>query len=266
MKSLHSRNWIILLVTLAVIVLLIFFNSRGVLGGAKNIFFKISSPFLTFCQNIANGISDFCQSFIKNKDLKKENEKLRAENLELLSGLEKLKELERENEILKEQFGLQDQKSQVLALVRGFDETKTSILINQGGDKGILKDLPVVARGNIIIGKILEVYPDFSKVLLINSEDCQVAATTQDGRVKGILKGMGFKENLNFGMVAREEEMKIGDKIISSGLDNIFPKGFLIGEISEVKKNDLGAFQEAIVRPYIDFDDLEEVFIIKIKD
>lgn len=250
----------------AVIILLIFLNNEGFLGRAKNIFFKISSPFSTFFYGASDKISDFGQSFIKNKSLKRENEELRAKNLEILSGLVKLNEIERENEILKEQFGFSEKQTQIFSQIRGFDDKKTSILIDRGENNGISKNLPVVAKGNIIIGKITEVYPDFAKVLLINSLESEVAVMAQENRVKGILRGGTSGDYLNLEMVSKEEEIKIGDKIIASGLDNVFPEGFLIGEIVEIKKDDLGIFQEARVRPYVDFGDLEEVFILKIKN
>jgi len=263
MKILFTKNWLILAGVAVVVLLLVFLNSQGFLGGAKNIFFKISSPLLSFFQNTSNKISDFSQSFLRTKDLKKENEILKIENLENLSQIVKLKEVERENKILREQFaGLINEETQIFARVRGFSQERTSIVINQGREQGILKDLPAVAAGNTVVGRVFEVEPDFSKVLLINSFQSQVAAMTSETRVKGILRGKGAQDYPILEMVSKEKEIKVGDKIITSGFDNIFPKGFLIGEITEVKKDDLEIFQEAKVRPRVDFDDLEEVFII----
>ncbi len=261
MINLFRKNWPILLVV-AVIILLVFLNSKGFLIETKNVFFKISSPFLTFFHSASDKISDFGQSFIKNKSLKRENEELRAKNLEILSGLVKLNEIERENEILKEQFGFSEKQTQIFSRIRGFDERKTSILIDRGENDGMSKNLAVVAMGNVIIGKIIEVYPDFAKVLLINSPKSEVAVMAGENRAKGILRGGMSGDYLNLEMVSKEEEIKIGDKIITSGFDNIFPEGFLIGEIVEVEKNDLGIFQEARVRPYVDFNELEEVFAL----
>ena len=145
------------------VLLLVFLNSQGFLGGAKNIFFKISSPLLSFFQNTSNKISDFSQSFLRTKDLKKENEILKIENLENLSQIVKLKEVERENKILREQFaGLINEETQIFARVRGFSQERTSIVINQGREQGILKDLPAVAAGNTVVGRVFEVEPDFS--------------------------------------------------------------------------------------------------------
>lgn len=261
MKGSYFKNWPILLVA-AVIILLVFLNNEGFLGRTKNIFFKISSPFSTFFYGASDKISDFGQSFIRNKSLKNENEELRAKNLELLSRLVKLNEIERENEILKEQFGFSEKQTQIFSRIRGFGDKKTSILIDRGENDGISKNLPVVARGNIIIGKIIEVYPDFAKVLLINSPESEVAVMAGENRAKGILRGGTSGDYLNLEMISKEEEIKIGDKIITSGFDNVFPEGLLIGEIVEIKKDDLGIFQEAKVRSYVDFGDLEEVFII----
>ncbi len=262
MKGLYSKNLLILLAIVAVIALLIFFNNWGLLSGVKNIFFKISSPFLNFFQSIAKKISDFCQSFPKVKNLKKENEILVSQNRELLAELSKLKEAERENEILREQFKFSEENSQIFAQVRGFGEDRTSILINQGENTGISNNAPALAKENIIIGKIIEVYPDFSKALLISDFQSEVTAMTQEGRAKGVLRGRGAQNYPVLEMISKDEEIKAGDKIIASGLDNIFPKGLLIGEVLETKKSDVEVFQEAKVKPYVDFNDLEEVFVI----
>ncbi len=263
MKGLYLKNLFIVLAIVAVISLLVFFNGKGFLGGAKNIFLKISSPFLGFFQNMANRISDFSQSFLKTKDLKQENEALKKENLEFRFQVSKLKETERENEILKKQFEVfPADKKQIFAEVRGFNQERTAILLNKGSGQGISKDLPVVGLGNVLLGKIIEVYPDFSKALLISDFQSEVTAMTQEGRAKGILMGKGAQNYPVLEMISKDEEIKAGDKIIASGLDNIFPAELLIGEVLETKKSDVEVFQEAKVKPYVDFDDIEEVFVI----
>lgn len=262
MKNFHTKNWFIFLIIVAVIVLLIFFNGKGLLSGIKNIFFKAASPFLNFFQHVAGAISNFCQSFLETKDLKRENATLKEENSRLLSEIAKINELERENKILREKFQSSGSEIQILAQVRGFDGPRTSILINQGQNQGILNSLSVISASNMIVGRTSEAYFNFSKILLINSPLSEVAAMTQDERAKGILRGKGAGNSLSLEMVSKEEEIKVGDKIIASGLDNIFSKGFLIGEVVEIVKNDLEIFQKAKIKPYVDFDDLEEVFIL----
>ncbi len=78
----------------------------------------------------------------------------------------------------------------------------------------------------------------------------------------GIIKGNAFNQCF-FKYVLRKHEIKKGDIIISSGLDGVFPKGFRIGEVSNIsQKNSDVIFQEITVTPYVDFEKLEEVFVV----
>lgn len=262
MKTIYIKNWFIFLMAVALVLLLIFLNSVGMLGWIKGVFLNVSSWFLHLFDNIADGIYDFWQSFLKAKNLKKENEKLKEETFGFLSQESKIKELEKENKFLKEKLSLFDSQNQIFAQVRGIVDNGTSILINQGQDQNAVLNSPVVSKENIILGKISESYQKISKVILLTNSQSQIAVMTQESLARGILYGDGEKKQPILKMVSREEEIKVGDKIVTSGFDNIFPKGFLIGEISELKKDDLGIFQEAKVKPYIDFGNLEEVFVV----
>lgn len=248
----------------ALVLLLVFLNSKGVFILIKNVFFNTSSWFLHFFDKVADGISDFWKSFLNTKNLKKENESLRSKEAASISQTSKIQELERENKLLKEKLGLFDYQNQILAQVRGVGDDMTSIIISQGKKSGAVVNSPVVSKENIAIGRIIDSYPGYSKVVLLTNfgSSNQTAVMTQDTRARGILYGDGARNNLVLKMVSREEEIKIGDKIITSGFDNIFPKDLLVGEIVELKKDDLGIFQEAKVRPYADFGGLEEVFVI----
>jgi len=265
MKTVYIKNWFIFLMAVALVLLLVFLNSKGVFLWIKNIFFGLFSWFMHFLNQLADGIFDFWQSFIYTKNLKKENEKLKNVEAAILSQISRIKEMERENKLLKEKLEFFDTQNQILAQVRGFGDDMTSIIINQGKNKGALVNSPVVSKENIVVGKIVEAFPGFSKATLLNNPLSQVAVMTQEARARGILYGDGNKNYPVLKMVSREEEIRLGDKIITSGFDNIFPKGILIGEVFELKKDDLGIFQEAKIKPAVDFGGLEEVFVITLQ-
>jgi len=134
-------------------------------------------------------------------------------------------------------------------------------MIDKGKTEGMRKGLPVVIPEGIA-GIITDVSNHHSKVLLIVDQNSAIDAISQGTRARGIIKGNAFNQCL-FKYVLRKHEIKKGDIIISSGLDGVFPKGFRIGEVSGIsQKNSDVIFQEIIVTPYVDFEKLEEVFVV----
>ena len=88
-----------------------------------------------------------------------------------------------------------------------------------------------------------------------------VDALVQQTRARGIVKG-GGPDYCVFDYVLRKHEISVGDTVVSSGLDGVFPKGLRVGRISEIVRLNAGIFQKVSVTPYVDFEILEEVFII----
>ena len=124
--------------------------------------------------------------------------------------------------------------------------------------------MPVVAFENILIGRTTEIFDDFSKVLLIVSVNSKIPALIQESRVEGLIEGI--EENILFmDLVLKDTEVKEGQIVITSGIDLVFPKGLLIGEILAVEFLENEMFQKITVKPATNIKELEKVFIIKSK-
>ena len=135
-----------------------------------------------------------------------------------------------------------------------------SIIIDKGKAGGIEKGLPVViAEG--IVGQVIEVSRKHSKVLLVKDQNSAVDALVQRTRARGVVKGEST-EKCQLKYVLRKHDIQVGDTVISSGLDGVFPKGLRIGQVSGVHRPNSGIFQTVAISPYVDFEKLEEVLII----
>jgi len=88
-----------------------------------------------------------------------------------------------------------------------------------------------------------------------------VDAIVQRTRARGIIKG-GLTGTCSFEYVLRKDEIGVGDVVISSGVDGVFPKGLRLGEVSEIVRRNAGTFQEVTITPFVDFEKIEEVFIV----
>ncbi len=208
-------------------------------------------------------ISNFSGTIFEIQNLKKENEKLSLKNQELLSENSQLKELKNENDILREALNLNLQKDFGLEIaeVISRDAFQDFILINMGEKSGLKKGMPVLAQGKVILGKISEVYDNFSKVMLISDKSSSFDAKIQDSDIYGVVKGEG-NYLVIFDLIPQDKEIKQGDLVITSSLGGIFPKGLLVGEIKEVKKSDVTPYQKADLQPFFYPSNLETVFII----
>jgi len=135
-----------------------------------------------------------------------------------------------------------------------------TIIIDKGKADGIEKGLPVVVPEGIA-GQIIDISYNCSKALLLIDQNSAVDVLVQRTRDRGLVKGQSDGRCLA-DYVLRKHDIKVGDTVISSGLDGVFPKGLRVGYVSEIVKRNSGIFQEVTVTPYIDFEKLEEVLVI----
>lgn len=135
-------------------------------------------------------------------------------------------------------------------------------LIDQGKAQGVKTGLPVLAPEGIV-GRVVEAYPQYSKVMLIVDRKSGADAMVQRSRVRGILQGQGGNRcSLDF--VPKSADVQVGDLVLASGLTGIYPKGLLFGKVTKADKKSPGVFQEIEVTPAVDLSALEEVLVIKV--
>jgi rod shape-determining protein MreC len=259
MKISSRKSKILIALLVILFVLSLNFYQKEV----KNLFYLISLPIQKFFWQTGDSTSDFFEAISKSKNLEKENEELKLKIQELLSENSSLKEAKKENEFLREalNLGLEKEFQLKIARVIGKDISQDSLMINKGSREGILKDMPVITKEKNLVGKIDEVYNDFSKILLISNKKSSFDAEVQERNVEGVIKGRGSGQ-LFFDLVPREKEIQTNDNVITSALGGIFPPGLLVGQIKEIKKSDIEPFQTAEINPAFDIKELKDLFII----
>ncbi len=244
----------------------------------KNFFYLISSPIQKTLWGAGDRVSDFFETVSEIKNFKKEvdehsfidalrcawaNEELRLKIEGLISENAKLRELKKENETLRIALGigLEKEFKLLLAEVIGKDISQDTILINRGLKDGISKSLSVINQQKVLVGKIGEVYSNYSKVILISNKESSFDAKISESDVQGVVRG---RENgkLFFDLVPKEKEIKEGDLVVTTALGGIFPSGLLVGEIGKVFRSDVEAFQQAEILPTFDIGELEILFVI----
>jgi len=138
------------------------------------------------------------------------------------------------------------------------DPASHTLVLNRGDRDHVHRNMGVITPDGIV-GKIVEVFPTTSQVLLINDKDSGVGALLVDTRAHGVIKGSGDPDpHLDY--IVNDEKVYGGEMIVTSGEDRIFPKGLLIGTIASAK--DGNPFQIIRVRPAAHLDRLEDVLIL----
>ena len=193
----------------------------------------------------------------ENQDLKRTIGDLREEN-------NRLKEALWAEERLKKLYALQSQYSSTSLVAQVFARDPTNwfktVLVNKGKKGGVSKDMAVVTSEGVV-GRVIEVSPSTAKVLLITDPNSALDVIVQRSRSQGIMEGK-VGEICLLKYVQKSEDVQIGDKVITSSLGGIFPKGLMAGTITQVERKRPGIFQYIEVTPSVDFSRLEEVLIL----
>ncbi len=224
----------------------------------------VSTPVLEATRWVQGSIRGFTRGFRRVADLEEENRVLRAtiEGLkaEQLRSVEESKANERMRRLLgfKERAGFPS----VAAKVIGEDlaaESRT-LLINRGSRDGIHRNLAVVTESGVV-GKVTDVGDFASRVLLVVDHRSAVDALVQNTRAKAVVRGRG-EALARLDYLERRDEVHAGDLVITSGYGGVFPKGLRIGTVERVEPAPTGLFQQAELKPSVDFGRLEEVLVL----
>ena len=192
----------------------------------------------------------------ENRELKQEIERMRLEQARISQDADQARRLQALL-AFKEQFISQTMAAQVIG--SSGSELSRSVYIDKGERDGIKPDMAVISKDGIV-GKILRVYRSTSLVLLIDDQTSGVGSILDKSRLQGILRGMSSGEVV-LEKVMSDETVPIGEQVLTSGGDGIFPKGLPVGTVTKVAPgSDL--FLNIRVRPAADLSRLEEVLVV----
>lgn len=275
-KLLRSRKFQI--ITAVIILLLVVLLSADRFSEVNIIRNIVTAP-VTFVQKGINSVGDWFEGIfasVRNYAVVVgENTDLREENLELREHIAVLSGIESENERLREAVKLKDQFENydvIGANIVGTDPG--NFLYNYRIDVGTLDgvgiDDPVIASNNVLVGRIYSVGLTSSVVMPLTDELSGISAwTTKFEGGHAVVKGdIEYKADglCLMDTISETMEIEVGDVLETSGMGGIFPRGILIGEITEVHKETSVIGRHALVEPFIDFNDIEEVYILVEKE
>ena len=234
----------------------------GILSVVTGAIHKIFQPVQIALYKTGQDFKSFLFTVREIPVLREKESKLQMENSLLLAENAKLKLLEEENKVLREQLAVKNlpEGRALLASIIGKDPllSASKILIDKGTNDGVRRGNLVVLK-DILIGQVTYVQFNSSNVSLLSDSETKIPAITQ-GKAKGILKGE-FGNRLRLTNVVQNQNLKENEVIFSSG-EGGYPRGLVLGTVSKVHKDPAALFQEAEIAPLISYDSLETVFIL----
>jgi rod shape-determining protein MreC len=221
------------------------------------------APIITVSSALARGVQHVWRGYLWTVGARSENEQLR-QTVRRLSQLNSAYEQARQENIrlcrllsIRENVGYRSIGARVVARSPSF--LSNIVYIDRGSENGVRVDAPVLS-GDGIIGRTVLVSKHQSQVQLITNGDASIGAMLEKSRTPGVLMGTG-NPLMDLNYISNTESVALGDLVLSSGLDGIFPKGFAIGKVVELHKGK-DVFQSIKIEPGIDFIHLEEVIVL----
>ena len=215
----------------------------------------------------SDSIKDLHQVYSTMTDFKAENQRLKRRIQELEIEKNRLLEAEATNRRLKDllEFRSTLPAGSITATIIANSASSWSqtCLLDKGSADGVKRGMAVVTPLGIV-GQVVYLGPHTAKVLLITDPNSGVDALVQRTRARGIVSG-SVESGTIMKYVKRSDDIQEGDRLVTSGLDSIFPKGLMVGTATKVRKQNLGLFQLVEVTPAVFSSRIEEVLIVAVE-
>ncbi|WP_224982519.1 rod shape-determining protein MreC [Geomonas agri] len=224
----------------------------------------ITAPVAGSAASATGFFSDIWNNYIDLIDVRRENIELRKSVKRLNARIIADNEAVAANMRLKQLLDLKESIAVPSLAVSVIGEDSSAwfktLVVDRGSADGLQEGMPVVSIGGVV-GRLVKVAPHSSRVLLLTDHASAIAAIVQRSRARGVVRGAGGGRcSLEF--TVKDEDVKVGDTVISSGIGGVFPKGLPIGEVTMVKKGEYGVFQTIEVRPLVNIGTLEEALVL----
>lgn len=267
MKFLKSRFFIIS-ATIAIILVLIpsLLSLFGYTGLIRSILGTAAKPFSWIGTQVSGAVNGFVAVFSDYDELKAENEELKARIAELEDAEYENSVLREQNAWLEEYLDLKANNPSVILtdatiISREAGSYATVLTINKGSLHGLKRQMPVISNEGVF-GYVSECGLDWAKVVSIIETASSVGVYTERAGVTGVVEGdSNLRNNGSCVMtyISANADIKIGDRVYTSGGGSVYPSGLLVGEITAISADEATRTLRAVVTPSVDFSDVDEI-------
>ncbi len=268
MKRMPTSSTVLIILILLSLVAIVLDQNED-LQPIEDLALRFVVPIQEKLTSLANNIQDLTQTTQDIGELHRRNEELQGLADSLMIENVRLKEIESENETLRSLLDFTQanptntyKAAEVKGRVIGRDPNNflSYLIIDSGSLQGIEQGMPVVTERGLV-GRITDVGSNWAKVMLIIDPSSSVNALVQTSRATGVVEGR-VGGSLLMKYIPQEDTVNINDIVLTSGLGGNFPKKLIIGQVTAIHQRDIEMFQQADIRPTVDFNNLEIVLVI----
>ena len=211
---------------------------------------------------LIGGVRTSWGDYLALQSVRSDNEQLRREVAQLQVALQQQRALAQQShtlvELLKLREGIQIETVAAGVIAGSASPDFRTITIDKGSSDGLRPDMAVIAPAGVV-GRVITPSARAAKVQLLIDRNAAAGAIVERSRAQGVVEGTGGSLRLNY--VSGTADVQSGDVVSTSGIDGIYPKGFVIGQIESVERGS-GEFGAIVIRPAVDFSSLEAVLVV----
>lgn len=251
------------ILTVAAGGLLFFLHLLGALSNAETWILRRLSGQESALAGAAGSLRQSVSAPFRVGGILKENEELRSKNAALDVEIARLTSVRDENAELRALLGYAERQQTAPVVARVLARTPEAgthtLLLDRGSDDGVAAEMPVVAAGGVLIGKVFKVERATSLALLLTDTRSRVGASVQnEARTQGLVQGeRGL--SLEMRLIPQNEEIKEGDLIVTSGIEPLTPRGLVLGRVEEVQTQEKDPFKKALIASPVAYDQVSVV-------
>src|SRR5678816_4904448 len=225
--------------------------------------FGVFSEVQRGANTVATGVRSSWQNYFALQQVQEENEQLKQQISALQIRLQQERNLAQQSESLQKLLQLKTATELMTtagSVIAGSASPEfRTITVDKGTSDGVHADMAVISPAGVV-GRIIQPSARASKVQLLIDRNAAAGALVERTRAQGVAVGTGTDE-LRMDYVSGSADVKAGDAVVTSGIDGIYPKGFVIGQIQSVRRG-AGQYSSIVIRPAVDFSALEAVLIV----
>ena len=267
MKFFKSKFFIISVIAALILVLVpSMLSVFGYSGLVRNAIKTAATPFEWCGRQIADSVNGFVSVFTEYDELLEENKELKEKIESLENDAYENAVLRDQNDWLKQYLNLKEQNNtfsitNATVISREAGNYATVLTVNKGTVHGVKKNMPVITEDGVF-GYVSECGLDWAKVVSIVETASAVSVYSDRTGGTGVVEGDTTLRKDGFCVmtyIASNADIKVGDKIFTSGNGNIYPSGLLVGEIAEISADEATRTLSATIKPSVDFENIEDI-------
>jgi rod shape-determining protein MreC len=265
------RRSIVFIAFLSTTLVLMAFSSNPIVRDFQNSLNYALRPIQVAVNGVASGVSGVVTSIGEIERLHADNSALRQENERLTQENARSAEVLRQNDVLTGLLQLQNSFEYKTAaaevIARESSEFRRLVTISKGTDDGIAEGDVVITEGGALAGRVIEAGPNFAKVILITDQTSTVIGQLQSTQAIGEVVGT-LEETLQMKNIDSTEPIELGEEVVTAGLElaggirSPYPKGLLLGQVVDVRRDANSIVQTAYLKPASNLDKLEYVLVV----